>query len=48
MTVKRFHYAWVVMSVSFVVLLIGAGIRSAPGVLIVPLALETRGAPMPD
>ena len=40
MTVKRFHYAWVVMSVSFVVLLIGAGIRSAPGVLIVPLERE--------
>ena len=40
MTLKRIHYAWVVMSVTFVALLLGAGIRSTPGVLIVPLEQE--------
>ncbi len=40
MTFKRIHYAWVVMSVTFVALLLGAGIRSTPGVLIVPLEQE--------
>ncbi|MHB1302085.1 MAG: MFS transporter [Acidiphilium sp.] len=33
----RFHYAWVVAGVTFLVLLIGAGIRATPGVLILPL-----------
>lgn len=33
----RFHYAWVVTGVTFLVLLIGAGIRATPGVLILPL-----------
>ncbi len=30
------HYAWVVVGLTFVLLLIGAGVRSAPGVLIRP------------
>jgi sugar phosphate permease len=33
----RLHYAWVVAGVTFVTLLAAAGVRSAPGVLIVPL-----------
>lgn len=36
----RLHYAWVVAGVTFVVLLIGAGIRATPGILIVPLERE--------
>src|SRR5689334_22379663 len=35
-----FHYAWVVVAVSFVIMLIAAGIRSVPGVLILPLEQE--------
>ncbi len=34
---KRLHYAWVVTSLVFVTLLAAAGIRAAPGVLMVPL-----------
>src|SRR5882724_7092546 len=33
----RLHYAWIVAGVTFLTLLATAGIRSAPGVLIVPL-----------
>ncbi|MFC6792886.1 MFS transporter [Methylobacterium komagatae] len=36
----RFHYAWVVAAVTFVVLLVGAGVRATPGVLIVPWEKE--------
>jgi sugar phosphate permease len=36
----RVHYAWVVAGVTFLVLLIGAGVRATPGVLIVPLEHE--------
>src|SRR4051812_11936550 len=36
----RPHYAWVVAGVTFLVLLATAGVRSAPGVLIVPLERE--------
>ena len=36
----RFHYAWVVVVVTFLVLLVSAGIRAAPGVLIKPLEGE--------
>ena len=36
----RFHYAWIVMAVTFAVLLVGAGIRATPGILIVPLERE--------
>ena len=33
----RLHYAWVVAGVVFVLLLCSAGVRSTPGVLIIPL-----------
>ena len=36
----RFHYAWVIAAVTFVVLLVGAGVRATPGVLIVPWEKE--------
>jgi sugar phosphate permease len=36
----KFHYGWVVVGVTFTTLLIGAGVRSAPGVLLVPLETE--------
>lgn len=37
---KGMHYAWIVAGVTFLTLLTTAGIRSTPGVLIVPLELE--------
>jgi sugar phosphate permease len=37
---RRFHYGWVVVGVTFCVLLIGAGVRSTPGVLMVPFENE--------
>ena len=36
----RLHYAWVVAAVTFVVLLVGAGIRATPSILIVPWERE--------
>jgi predicted MFS family arabinose efflux permease len=33
----RFHYAWIVVGATFLTLLIGAGVRATPSVLIVPL-----------
>jgi MFS family permease len=33
----RLHYAWIVLGVSFVVMMGTVGVRSAPGVIIVPL-----------
>ncbi len=36
----RLHYGWVVALVTFVVLLVTAGIRATPGVLMVPLEAE--------
>src|SRR6266851_1342861 len=36
----RLHYAWIVAAVTFVVVLLTAGVRSAPSVLIVPLEEE--------
>ncbi len=36
----RAHYAWIVLGVTFLTLLAAAGIRSAPGVLIIPLEQE--------
>ncbi|MDX7951402.1 MFS transporter [Lichenihabitans sp. Uapishka_5] len=39
------HYAWVVMGVTFAVLLVGAGIRATPGILIVPLEREFGWSP---
>jgi sugar phosphate permease len=40
MSQKKVHYAWVVLGVTFVVLLISAAIRATSGVLIVPLERE--------
>ena len=37
---RRLNYAWVVMGITFAVLLVGAGIRATPGILIVPLERE--------
>jgi len=37
---RRVHYAWVVALVTFVVLLVTAGIRATPGLLMVPLETE--------
>jgi predicted MFS family arabinose efflux permease len=34
---RRLHYAWAVAGVTFAVLLVAAGIRSTPGVLLVPI-----------
>ena len=36
----RLHYGWVVVGITFVLILITAGVRAAPGVLIVPLEGE--------
>lgn len=33
----RVHYAWIVVAISFSVILIGVGVRAAPSVLLVPL-----------
>ena len=40
MTRGRVHYAWVVLGVTFLALLAGAGVRATPSVLIVPLEQE--------
>jgi MFS family permease len=40
LTRGRVHYAWIVFGVTFFTLLAAAGIRSTPGVLIVPLERE--------
>jgi predicted MFS family arabinose efflux permease len=37
----KFHYAWVVAGMTFITLLVVAGVRSAPGVIILPLQAET-------
>jgi sugar phosphate permease len=37
---RRPHYAWIVLAVTFLALLVGAGIRATPSVLIVPLEVE--------
>jgi len=34
------HYAWIIAGVTFLTLLVTAGIRSTPGILIVPLEHE--------
>jgi sugar phosphate permease len=36
----RVHYAWIVAAVTFLVLLVTAGIRATPGILMVPLEAE--------
>src|SRR5437660_9142310 len=35
-----FHYAWLIAAVTFVLMLLSAGMRSVPGVLILPLEQE--------
>ena len=40
----KLHYAWVVAAVTFIVLLLTAGGRAAPGILIVPLENEFHWA----
>ena len=37
---RPLHYAWIVAAVTFLVLLVTAGIRATPGVLMVPLETE--------
>lgn len=37
---KRPHYAWIVAGVTFLILLVTAGVRATPGVLILPLESE--------
>ena len=37
---KRIHPAWIVAACTFAVLLVAAGVRSTPGVLIIPLETE--------
>ncbi|HEX7654086.1 MAG TPA: MFS transporter, partial [Verrucomicrobiae bacterium] len=38
--VRRWHYAWVVAAVTFLVLIVSAAVRSTPSILIVPLEAE--------
>jgi predicted MFS family arabinose efflux permease len=38
--IRRLHYAWVALGVTFLALLVAAGVRSMPGILIVPLERE--------
>jgi sugar phosphate permease len=40
MSPTRFHYGWIVVGVTFTTLMVGAGVRSAPGILITPLENE--------
>src|SRR6201987_6459051 len=37
---RKLHYAWIVVGVTFLTLLVAAGLRATPGVLIVPLETE--------
>ena len=37
---RRLHYAWIMAGATFIVLLVGAAIRAAPGVLMLPLEHE--------
>lgn len=36
----RWHYAWTIAGVTFIVLLMTAGVRATPGLFIVPLESE--------
>ena len=42
MTLPKFHYGFVVAGVTFMVLLIGAGMRAVPGVFVVPFETRVR------
>lgn len=37
---QKFHYAWIIAAVTFLILMIGAGVRAVPGVFVVPLETE--------
>ena len=37
---REIHYAWIVALVTFAVLLVTAGVRATPGLLMVPLERE--------
>ena len=37
---NRLHYAWIIAAVTFVVVVVTAGVRATPGILIVPLEQE--------
>ena len=37
---RKFHYGWIVVGVTCVALLTAAGVRSTPGILMVPLEQE--------
>jgi sugar phosphate permease len=37
---RKFHYGWIIVGTTCVVLLTGAGVRSTPGILMVPLEQE--------
>lgn len=37
---SKVHYAWVVAAVTFCILLVGAGVRATPSILLVPLETE--------
>ena len=37
---SRVHYAWIIVAVTFAVVVVSAGVRATPGVLIVPLEQE--------
>jgi MFS family permease len=39
-TVSRLHYAWIIVAVTFVGVVVTAGVRAIPSVLIVPLEQE--------
>src|SRR3954451_15461257 len=41
----RLHYAWVMAILTFIVLLITAGVRATPGLLMVPLEVEFGWSP---
>jgi len=40
LTASRLHYAWIVVAITFVVVVVTAGVRATPSVLIVPLEEE--------
>jgi len=40
LTRGRIHYAWFVVAVAFLTMLAAAGVRSVPGILILPLENE--------
>ena len=37
---RRLHYGWVILAITFVVIVVTAGVRATSGVLIVPLENE--------